>query len=55
MGQAGPLPAPGVQLKVPPQVAGTWHPVAMVASNVLLLDAESSPLERPPRECTWRS
>ncbi|XDA73481.1 hypothetical protein R6Z07F_003705 [Ovis aries] len=38
------------KLKVPPQVAGTWHPVAMVASNVLLLDAESSPLERPPRE-----
>ncbi|XP_068834476.1 beta-lactoglobulin-2-like [Capricornis sumatraensis] len=24
-------------------VAGTWHPVAMVASNVLLLDAETPP------------
>ena len=40
----GPLPAPGVQLKVPPQVAGMWHTVAMAASNMLLLDAESGPL-----------
>ncbi|KAF4016794.1 hypothetical protein G4228_008465 [Cervus hanglu yarkandensis] len=27
--------------KVPPQVAGTWHVVAMAASDVSLLDAES--------------
>ncbi|XP_061287391.1 beta-lactoglobulin-2-like [Bos javanicus] len=32
------------KLKVPPQVAGMWHTVAMAASNMLLLDAESGPL-----------
>ena len=40
----GPLPAPGVQLKVPPQVAGTWYSLAMAASDISLLDAQSAPL-----------
>ena len=37
----GPLSAARVQRKVPPQVAGTWHVVAMAASDMSLLDAES--------------
>ena len=43
-GAWGPLPAPGVQLKVPPQVAGTWYSLAMAASDISLLDAQSAPL-----------
>lgn len=40
----GPLPTPGVQLKVPLQVAGTWYSLAMAASDISLLDAQSAPL-----------
>lgn len=33
-----------MQLKVPPQVAGTWYSLAMAASDISLLDAQSAPL-----------
>ncbi|XP_070236186.1 beta-lactoglobulin-2 [Bos mutus] len=44
-----------MQLKVPPQVAGMWHTVAMAASNMLLLDAESGPLRVENHECVEKT
>ena len=40
----GPPPRPRWQLRPPPQVAGTWHSMAMAASDISLLDSETAPL-----------
>ena len=35
---------PGDSSRPLPQVAGTWHSMAMAASDISLLDAETAPL-----------
>lgn len=57
-GDAEPLPAlprgrvhaPHPDQPGPPQVAGPWYPMAMVASNAALLDTESAPVRLSIKE-----
>lgn len=38
------LPPSAAEGSPPPQVAGTWHSMAMAASDISLLDSASTPL-----------